>query len=202
MIKNFTYYKHDENELGHIKGTPTRQDRLYDNINHALKRIDNKLSLYDESYDWILYSSYGKGYIQTGNGEDEGYEYEKHWDYDLIIIERIKQSQYFGETQKDWFIYQNGGYSELHPEIKSYAGCTQWSSKEYSEEDVIEIAKKIASSITDFYIKREKDYKEQMAFEQECFDNEHFYGVHPNLDDESRQFNDMMDEMDAWWNID
>ena len=202
MIKNFTYYKHDENELGHIKGTPTRQEHLYENINQALKRIDNKLSLYDESYDWILYSSYGKGYIQTGEGEDEGYEYEKHWDYDLIIIERIKQSQYFGETQKDWFIYQNGGYSELYPEIKSYAGCTQWSSKEYSEEDVIEIAKKIASSITDFYIKREKDYKEQMAFEQECFDNEHFYGGHPNLDDESRQFNDMMDEMDAWWNID
>lgn len=202
MIKNFTYYKHDENELGHTKGTPTKQDRLYENINQALKRIDDKLSLYDESYNWILYSSYGKGYIQTGEGEDEGYEYEKHWDYDLIIIERIKQSQYFGETQKDWFIYQNGGYSELHPEIKSYAGCTQWSSKEYSEEDVIEIAKKIASSITDFYIKREKDYKEQMAFEQECFDNEHFYGGHPNLDDESRQFNDMMDEMDAWWNID
>ena len=200
MIKNFTYYKHDENELGHIKGTPTRQDRLYDNNNHALKRIDNKLSLYDESYDWILYSSYGKGYIQTGNGEDEGYEYEKHWDYDLIIIERIKQSQYFGETQKDWFIYQNGGYSELHPEIKSYAGCTQWSSKEYSEEDVIEIAKKIASSITDFYIKREKDYREQEAFEQECFDAEHFYGRRFDCDEGYRSA--FEDDPEAEWNID
>ena len=47
MIKNFTYYKHDENELGHIKGTPTRQEHLCENINQALKRIDNKLSLYD-----------------------------------------------------------------------------------------------------------------------------------------------------------
>ena len=197
MIKNFTYCKHDENELGHIKGTPTKQDRLYDNINQALKRIDNKLSLYDESYDWILYSSFGKGYIQTGKGEDEGYEYEKHWDYDLIIIERIRQSQYFGETQKDWFIYQNGGYSELYPELKCHANHLQWSSKEYSEEDVIEIAKKIASSITDFYIKREKDYKEQMAFEQECFDAEHFYGRRFDCDEE---FNITMDDddMNAW----
>ena len=142
MIKNFTYCKHDENELGHIKGTPTKQDRLYDNINQALKRIDNKLSLYDESYDWILYSSFGKGYIQTGEEEDQEYEYEKHWDYDLIIIERIRQSQYFGETQKDWFIYQNGGYSELYPELKCHENHLQWSSKEYSEADVIEIAKK------------------------------------------------------------
>ena len=97
--------------------------------------------------------------IQTGEGEEEGYEYEKHWDYGLIIIERIKQSQYFGETQKDWFIYQNGGYSELYPELKCYANHFQWSSKEYSEVDIIEIAKKIASAITYFYIKREEDYR-------------------------------------------
>ena len=177
MIKNFTYCKHDENELGHIKGTPTKQDRLYDNINQALKRIDNKLSLYDESYDWILYSSFGKGYIQTGEEEDQEYEYEKHWDYDLIIIERIRQSQYFGETQKDWFIYQNGGYSELYPELKCHENHLQGSSKEYSEADIIEIAKKIASTITNFYIKREKDNREQMAFEQECFDADHFFMV-------------------------
>ena len=200
MIKNFTYYKHDENELGHIKGTPTRQEHLYENINQALKRIDNKLSLYDESYDWILYSSYGKGYIQTGEGKDEGYEYEKHWDYDLIIIERIKQSQYFGETQKDWFIYQNGGYSELYPELKCYANHFQWSSKEYSEVEIIEIAKKIASAITDFYIKREKDYREQEAFEQECFDAEHFCGRRFYCDEGYRSA--FEDDPEAEWNID
>ena len=67
MIKIFTYYKHDENELGHIKGTPTRQEHLCENINQALKRIDNKLSLYDESYDWILYSSEGHGVRYIGS---------------------------------------------------------------------------------------------------------------------------------------
>ena len=140
--------------------------------------------------------------MQTGENKHEGYEYEKSWDYNLIIIERIKPSRYFGETQKDWFIFQNGGYSELYPELKSYDGCFQWSSKEYSEKDIIVIAKKIASSINDFYIQREKNYREQMAFEQECFDNENFYGGRSNWDDENREFNDMMDDFDAWGNID
>lgn len=41
-----------------------------------------------------------------------------------------------------------------------------------------------------------------MAFEQECFDNENFYGGRSNWDDENREFNDMMDDFDAWGNID
>lgn len=191
MIRNYTFYKHNENE-----------DNLYENIESALKGIDNNLSLYDNSYDWNLYTSYGKDFMQTGKNENEGYEYEKSWDYNLIIIERIKPSRYFGEAQKDWFIFQNGGYSELYPNLKSYGDCFQWSSKEYSEEDIIEIAKKISSSIDDFYIQREKSYREQMAFEQECFDNEHFYGGRSNWDDENREFNDMMNDFEAWGNID
>ena len=191
MIRNYTFYKHNENE-----------DSLYENIESALKGIDNNLSLYDDSYDWNLYTSYGKDFMQTGENQNEGYEYEKCWDYDLIIIERIKPSRYFGETQKDYFIFQNGGYSELYPDLKSYGGCFQWSSKEYSEEDIIEIAKKISSSIDDFYIQEEKSYREQMAFEQECFDNENFYGGRSNWDDENREFNDIMNDFDAWGNID
>ena len=202
MIRNYTFYQHNENEIGYKKGKPTREDRLYENIEASLKRIDSKLSLFDESYEWKRYTSYGKGFMQTGENKHEGYEYEKSWDYNLIIIERIKPSRYFGETQKDWFIFQNGGYSELYPELKSYDGCFQWSSKEYSEKDIIVIAKKIASSINDFYIQREKNYREQMAFEQECFDNENFYGGRSNWDDENREFNDMMDDFDAWGNID
>lgn len=63
--------------------------------------------------------------------------------------------------------------------------------------DIIEIAKKIASAITDFYIKRENDYREQEAFEQECFDAEHFYGRRFDCDEE---FNITMDDddMDSW----
>lgn len=200
MIRNYTFYQHNENEVDYKKGKPTREDRLYENIESSLKRIDSKLSLFDESYEWNLYTSYGKGFMQTG--KNEGYEYEKSWDYDLIIIERIKPSRYFGETRKDWFIFQNGGYSELYPELKSYDGRFQWSSKEYSEKDIIVIAKKISSSINDFYIQREKNYREQTAFEQECFDNENFYGRRSNWDDENREFNDMMDDFDAWGNID
>ena len=126
MIRNYTFYKDNEN-------------RLYENIESAFKRIDSELSLYDDSYDWNLYTSYGKGFMQTGKNKNEGYEYEKSWDYDLIIIERIKPSCYFGEAQKDWFIFQNGGYSELYPDLKSYDDCFQWSSKDYSEEDIYEV---------------------------------------------------------------
>lgn len=189
MIKNYTFYKDNEN-------------CLYENIESALRKIDSELSLYNDLYDWNLYTSYGKGFMQTGKNKSEGYEYEKSWDYDLIIIERIKPSCYFGETQKDWFIFQNGGYSELYPELKSYDDCFQWSSKDYSEEDIIEIAKNISSSIRDFYIRRDKSDREQIAFEQECFDNDNFYGGQSNWDDENREFNDMMDDFDAWGNID
>lgn len=189
MIRNYTFYKDNEN-------------RLYNNIESALKRIDKELSLYDDSYDWNLYTSYGKGFRQTGKNKNEGYEYEKSWEYNLIIIERIKPSCYFGKAQKNWFIFQNGGYSELYPELKSYDGCFQWSSKDYSEEDIIEIAKKISSSINDFYIQRDKNYRKQMAYEQECFDNDNFYGRKSNWEDEEREFNDMMNDFEAWGNID
>ena len=202
MIRNYTFYKHNENEIGYKKGSPTKEDRLYENLELALKKIDSKLSLFDESYDWNLYTSYGKGFMQTGEKKNEGYEYEKSWNYNLIIVERITQSCYFGETQKDWFIFQNGGYSELYPELKSYGDRFQWSSKEYSEKDIIEIAKKISSSINDFYVQRENNYKDQMAFEQECFDNESFYGRRSGWEDENREFNDMMNDFDAWENID
>lgn len=74
--------------------------------------------------------------------------------------------------------------------------------KNYSEEDIIEIAKNISSSIRDFYIRRDKSDREQIAFEQECFDNDNFYGGQSNWDDENREFNDMMDDFDAWGNID
>ena len=57
--------------------------------------------------------------------------------------------------------------------------------------------KKIASAITDFYIKREKDYREQEAFEQECFDAEHFYGRRFDCDEELNITMDD-DDMDSW----
>lgn len=170
MIRNYTFYKDNENEV-----SPTRQERLYKNIDSDLKRIDRELSLFDESYDWNLYTSYGKGVMPADKPQSEGYGHEKGWDYDLIIIERIRPSRYFGETQKDWFIYQNGGYSGLYPALQSYEGNLQWSSTEYSEKDIIEIANKIAASINDYYIQREKNDRAQAAFEQECFDNENFY---------------------------
>ena len=66
--------------------------------------------------------------------------------------------------------------------------------------EIIEIAKKIASAITDFYIKRETDYREQMAFEQECYDAEHFHGRRFYCDEGYRSA--FEDDPEAEWNID
>lgn len=172
-------------------------------IEQSIKELDINLSLYDGTKMWNIYKEYGKGFCVTGPNESDGYEYTKSLDFDFAIVECVHNYKWFLPHKKDWFIFRLGGFSGVtYPKLMSYRDINHWNSEGNTYEEVLEIAKKMVKATYAFYNKQEQEDREQMAQEQDWEDMEQM-GCSPHgYCSEEKGFNDIMDDMGAWGNID
>lgn len=171
--------------INHIdKGLNLKRDFLIESINDAFK--DKKLNIViknerpsqlESSLIWNIYADYfGYGYFVLEC---------------VHILTDIKIGSYF-----EWYILKKERSSiELADTSRFYFKST---SSTFA--DVVEEIKNLEAEEADYYDHEEKEYYRQRDWEQECFDQEHFYGGRSR--NENDEFNDMMDDYEAWGNID
>ena len=170
--------------IKHIdRGLNLKKEYLLEGINEAIKQNGINISIKNDSVQegtqliWNIYADY--------------------FNYGYFIVEcvhsltDIKVGPYF-----EWYILKkNRTMIELADSRNFYFKSTS-----ATFADVVEEIKNLESEESEYYDKAEKEYYRQRDWEQECFDNEHF-GIGRSRD-ENDEFNDMMNDFDAWGNID
>lgn len=160
-----------------------RKDYLIESINDVFKEngintsIEDKDSDSENSLVWNIYAAY--------------------FGYGLFVVEcvhpltDIDTGPYF-----EWYILQKDHTSIILANTSNF----HFKSTENTFADVVEETEKLKAKEADYYYHEEQEYYRQRAWEQECFDREHFGGG--KIKDENDEFNDMMDDFEAWGNID
>lgn len=170
--------------INHIdRGLNLNKDYLIESINSAFK--DNGINYFIQGqYEdtssplvWNIYAGYfGYGYFVVEC---------------VHIMTDLETGAYF-----EWFILKKKQSNIIIANTPRF----HFKSTLSSFEEVVEEIKNLEAEEADYYDREEKEYYRQRDWEQECFDREHFGGG--RCRDENDEFNDMMDEFDAWGNID
>ena len=170
--------------INHIdKGLNLKREYLLEGINKAFKQGKINIYIKDE-------------FIPEGNPHIWNI-YAGYFNYGYFIVEcihtltDINAGSYF-----EWYILKkNRSLIELADTPNFYFKSTS-----ATFADVLDEIKNLEAEEAEYYDREEKEYYRQRDWEQECFDIEHFGGGKSR--DEYDEFNDMMNDYDAWGNID
>lgn len=169
--------------INHIdKGLNLKKDYLIDSINNAFSESGLNISITGNNSNktsliWNIYAAYfNYGYFIVEC---------------VHILSDIKIGPYF-----EWYILKKERSHIVLADTKDF----YFKSTTSSFADVVEEIKNLEAEESDFYEREEREYYRQRDWEQECFDQEHFYGGRSR--DENNEFNDMMNDFEAWGNID
>ena len=178
--------------------TRRKKDFLYSYIEEELKKNHIELSLFDDSLQWNIYSTYGEGFMKTGPNTEDGYSYHKGFDLDFVVLECITTPNFFRDNKIYWFIFRLGETSGVDfPQIQEYKSQIMWDSDSITKAEIVEIVNVLCQEANNFYYRREQEYREERFREQEFED----FGPIDNRTDEEKYFDSLMDDNDAWSNL-
>jgi len=170
--------------INHIdKGLNLKRDFLIESINNVFKDEGIDSTIRDEYKDteppfvWNIYADYfGYGYFIVEC---------------VHIMTDLETGPYF-----EWFILKKDHSNVIVADTPRF----HFKSTFCTFAEVVEEIKNLEAGEADYYDREGKEYYRQRDWEQECFDREHFGGGRSR--DENDEFNDMMDDFEAWGNID
>ena len=178
--------------------TRWKKEYLYSAIETELKEHNIKFSLFDDRLQWNIYSAYGEGFIQIGSNPEEGYSYLDMFGLDFVVLECVSTPNLFHTNKIYWMILRLGETSGVnYPQLQEYENTLIWDSDSCSKSEIVNIVQRLCKEANDYYYNREQEYRSQCFQEQDWED----YGGMDNRTDEERDFDSMMDDNDAWSNI-
>lgn len=179
--------------------TRKRKEYLYEGIEQELKNNDIPLSLFDDKLQWNIYSDYGEGFVKTGSNPNDGYSYIDSFDLDFVVVECVKKPSFFRENKKYWLIFRLGETSGVHyPELQFYKDRKIWDSEASTIDEIKDIVIALCQDANNYYYEQAQEYRRERFQEQEWED----FGPNDTRSDENRDFDSLMNENDAWSNID
>lgn len=196
----------DPKMIDYIKDEEQRRIHEEEVVSIFIKKIHDELIHHeidapfeDESKQWNLYTFFDIDYF---NLVDKSIYQNNFLSEEAIILECVHDYKVFKEHQKDWFIFAYGYFGDYFkdPKLMEFENRIMWSSKDFTKAEVFDILIKIKNrEIVKYDLELQRE-KERWAWEQECFDEEQFGGG--SIRNENDEFNEMMDDFDAWGNID
>lgn len=170
-------------------------------INDELDRYNIPLTLSDEPDSkicWNIYDCYDRRVFNPNKRflvSDT--DYLDCFNY-YVIVEYVEGTSTFG-NKKLWFILRRRNYYPQSPYFEEYKGKYCWNSLDITLEEMIMMVLSLDKIVDDGYHAEYNEYMEERKKEEEF----ELYGSNRSLNsEESEDFNSIMNDFDAWGNID
>lgn len=178
-----------------------RKDYLIECIQEELDTINFLAKISDDKNSrdiWNLYGAFDRrSYNKDNNKPPVTNEFYCDGFHYYALLEYIKDGTLFGH-KKFWFILKVHNFYPLDPYFEEYNGDKVWDSETTTESEIIDIIKILDKQVDGYYEAEYQSYREESEREYLA----EMYGPDKSsVSDKEDQFNNMMDDFEAWGNI-
>lgn len=178
-----------------------KKDYLIKCIQEELDAIKFPAKITDDKNSKEIWNIYGafdrRSYNKDNNRPPITNEFYSDGFHYYALIEYIKDVTLFGH-KKFWFILKVHNYYPSNPYFEEYNEKKVWESYTTTQSDIIDIINILDKRMDGYYEAEYKSYREELEREYEA----EIYGPNKSsISNEEDEFNEMMNDFDAWGNI-